>query len=127
MCHLQPGYGGAPRLHETCVVYESICSKCNQGAKAKGELKTQAEGAPSLYVGESSSSVLDDDIHSTNQTTSTSKVEIVSEDGGCNRSCQKDRDNMKDEEPSTILQEDPNITRDQRDQIWIIETETENF
>ena len=35
------------------VMYESICSKCNPGALRKGELKSRAEGAPSLclYLG----------------------------------------------------------------------------
>ena len=39
------------------VVYESICLKCNPEAEQKGELKKMAEGAPSLYVGESSRSI----------------------------------------------------------------------
>ena len=42
-----------PDCTRPSVVYKSICSKCNPGARAKGELKTPAEGLPSLYVGES--------------------------------------------------------------------------
>ena len=39
------------------VVYENICTRCNPGALGKGELKTPAEGQPSLYVGETSRSI----------------------------------------------------------------------
>ena len=46
-----------PDFTKPCVVYESICFRCNSGAKAKGELKIQEKGAPSLYVVESSRSV----------------------------------------------------------------------
>ena len=39
------------------MVYESICVACNPSAPNKGELKSTKEGAPSLYVGETSRSV----------------------------------------------------------------------
>ena len=39
------------------IVYESICIKCNPEAVKKGELLDVKEGAPSLYVGESSRSI----------------------------------------------------------------------
>ena len=39
------------------MVYESICVQCNPTVTKKGELRTVKEGAPSLYVGESSRSV----------------------------------------------------------------------
>ena len=35
-------------------MYENICSVCNEGATKKGELEVPKEGAPSLYVGETS-------------------------------------------------------------------------
>ena len=53
-CH-QPGEE-IPDCIRASLVYESICLKCNPGATAKGELKQPKEGAPSLYVGESSRS-----------------------------------------------------------------------
>ena len=46
-----------PSCTKSSVVYESICLKCNPGAKGKGELKNVAEGAPSLYVGETSRTI----------------------------------------------------------------------
>ena len=39
------------------MVYESICVTCNPGATRKGELETVKEGAPSIYVGETSRTV----------------------------------------------------------------------
>ena len=46
-----------PDCTRSSVVYESICMVCNPSAKNKGELKEVKEGAPSLYVGESSRSI----------------------------------------------------------------------
>ena len=46
-----------PDCTRASIVYESICVTCNPGAKEKGELSSPAEGAPSLYVGESSRSI----------------------------------------------------------------------
>ena len=39
------------------VLYENICVQCNPGAVKKGELEQVKEGAPSLYVGETSRSI----------------------------------------------------------------------
>ena len=39
------------------LIYENICSECNPGATKKGELGSMKEGAPSLYVGESSRTI----------------------------------------------------------------------
>ena len=46
-----------PDCTRASVVYESICVVCNPRAPEKGELKVTKEGAPSLYVGETSRSV----------------------------------------------------------------------
>ena len=46
-----------PNCTKQSVVYESICIKCNPGAMKKGELENVCEGAPSLYVGETSRSI----------------------------------------------------------------------
>ena len=46
-----------PDCTRASVVYESICVTCNPSASNKGELKSTKEGAPSLYVGETSRSV----------------------------------------------------------------------
>ena len=46
-----------PDCTRTGVVYENVCLKCNPGAGRKGELKRVMEGAPSLYVGETSRSI----------------------------------------------------------------------
>ena len=40
-------------------MYENICSECNPGADKKGELKQIKEGAPSLYVGETSRTIFE--------------------------------------------------------------------
>ena len=39
------------------LVYENICLECNPGAAKKGELETVKEGAPSIYIGETSRSI----------------------------------------------------------------------
>ena len=39
------------------LLYENICTKCNPGAKGKGELEQVRDDIPTLYVGESSRSV----------------------------------------------------------------------
>ena len=51
--------GGEETLNSTraTVVYESICVRCNPSATQKGELKDVKQGAPGLYVGESSRSI----------------------------------------------------------------------
>ena len=36
------------------LVYENICLACNPGASKKGELLEVREGAPTIYVGETS-------------------------------------------------------------------------
>ena len=41
------------------IVYESICTKCNPGAKAAGPLKSPETSVPSIYVGESSRSIFE--------------------------------------------------------------------
>ena len=46
-----------PDCTRASIVYESICTRCNPGAKKKGELEAAAKGPPSLYVGESSRSI----------------------------------------------------------------------
>ena len=46
-----------PDCTKASIVYESICVKCNPSATSKGELREVKEGAPSLYVGESSRSI----------------------------------------------------------------------
>ena len=46
-----------PACTRSSVVYENICTQCNPSAMAKGELREQAQGAQSLYVGESSRSI----------------------------------------------------------------------
>ena len=48
-----------PNCTRTSVVYENICSECNEGAGKKGSLKSMKEGAPSLYVGETSRSLFE--------------------------------------------------------------------
>ena len=51
--------GGEETLDSTraTVVYESICVRCNQSVTNKGELKDVKQGAPGLYIGESSRSI----------------------------------------------------------------------
>ena len=39
------------------ILYESICTKCNKGAKNSGRLKVPNSSVPSIYVGESSRSI----------------------------------------------------------------------
>ena len=39
------------------LVYENICLACNPGASKKGELMEVKEGAPTLYIGETSRSI----------------------------------------------------------------------
>ena len=39
------------------LMYENICTVCNEGAKKKGKLEVVKEGAPSLYVGEASRTI----------------------------------------------------------------------
>ena len=51
------GGEGLPDCTRRGVVYESICTECNPGAMKKGELGEMRQGAPSLYVGESSRSI----------------------------------------------------------------------
>ena len=46
-----------PACTRSSVVYENICTQCNPSAMAQGELTKQAQGAKSLYVGESSRSI----------------------------------------------------------------------
>ena len=46
-----------PACTRSSVVYENICTRCNPDAKTKGELREQARGAPSLYMGETSRSI----------------------------------------------------------------------
>ena len=46
-----------PDCTRSSVMYESICVRCNPGAIEEGELRKVAEGAPSLYVGETSRSI----------------------------------------------------------------------
>ena len=46
-----------PDCTKSSIVYESICTRCNPGAKNKGELVDMAKGAPSLYIGESSRTI----------------------------------------------------------------------
>ena len=41
------------------LLYENICAVCNPGAPKKGELITVKEGAPSLYVGETSRTIFE--------------------------------------------------------------------
>ena len=41
------------------LVYENICLECNPGAAKKGELETIKEGAPSIYIGETSRSIFE--------------------------------------------------------------------
>ena len=48
-----------PNCTRASVVYENICKECNEGAGNKGELKKVKEGAPSLYVGETSRSLFE--------------------------------------------------------------------
>ena len=46
-----------PDCTRTSVVYENVCTVCNPGATSKGELKNVKDGAPSIYVGETSRSI----------------------------------------------------------------------
>ena len=41
------------------LIYENICLECNPGAAKGGDLDTMKEGAPSLYVGETSRSIFE--------------------------------------------------------------------
>ena len=41
------------------IMYESICTKCNPGAKEPGPLKKPESEVPSIYVGESSRSIFE--------------------------------------------------------------------
>ena len=41
------------------LVYENICLECNPGATKGGDLETLKEGAPSLYIGETSRSIFE--------------------------------------------------------------------
>ena len=41
------------------LLYEYICTMCNPGAPKKGELISVKEGAPSLYVGETSRTIFE--------------------------------------------------------------------
>ena len=52
----QPGEE-LPNCTKSSVVYESICIACNPNATKKGELMEVKEGAPSIYVGETSRSI----------------------------------------------------------------------
>ena len=56
-------WDGAQCEHQDCItcrqeaedlVYENICSTCNLTASKKGDMEQTKEGAPSLYVGETS-------------------------------------------------------------------------
>ena len=46
-----------PDCTRSSIVYESICVTCNPSAPKKGELTEVREGAPSIYVGESSRTI----------------------------------------------------------------------
>ena len=46
-----------PDCTRRSIVYESICVKCNSGAKDSGPLRTPNPTVPSIYVGESSRSI----------------------------------------------------------------------
>ena len=46
-----------PPCTKNNLLYENICSTCNEGARKKGELGNVKEGAPSLYVGETSRTI----------------------------------------------------------------------
>ena len=46
-----------PPCTRSNLLYENICSECNPGATIKGELSSMKEGAPSLYVGETSRTI----------------------------------------------------------------------
>ena len=48
-----------PNCTRKSIVYENICSVCNPGATKEGELVDVKEGAPSVYVGESSRSIFE--------------------------------------------------------------------
>ena len=47
------------RCKKRNIIYESICSICNPGAKKKGPLKTYDGSKPSLYVGETTRSLME--------------------------------------------------------------------
>ena len=47
------------RCKKRNIIYESICSICNPGAKKKGPLKTYDGSKPSLYVGETARSLME--------------------------------------------------------------------
>ena len=53
----QQGGEDMPDCTRSSIVYESICSICNPGALEKGGIKEVKEGAPSIYVGESSRTI----------------------------------------------------------------------
>ena len=46
-----------PDCTRRSIVYESICSKCNPGAKEQGPLRNINKDVPSVYVGETSRSI----------------------------------------------------------------------
>ena len=49
---MQPrGRGDLPDCKRRSIVYESICTKCNPGAKAPGPFKSPETSVPSIYVG----------------------------------------------------------------------------
>ena len=48
-----------PPCSKKNLVYENICLQCNPGASKGGELETVKEGAPSIYIGETSRSIFE--------------------------------------------------------------------
>ena len=48
-----------PDCTRRSILYESICTKCNPGAKEPGPLKSPETEVPSIYVGESSRSIFE--------------------------------------------------------------------